>query len=154
MKNLSFGLLFLVTPLSFPALLYNADQEFTRINYPLAITLYDSVLTASADSASVLWRLARVYVCMADVSPRELKLDLYHKAEAFARRCIHADSMKSEGHTWRAAALGNIAMFEGQIRRSDFADRSKKSSIWPSNSIRVMTSRIQSLAPFTRRLAR
>jgi tetratricopeptide (TPR) repeat protein len=50
---------------------------------------------------------------MADVSPREEKLDLYRQAEAFARRCIQADSLRSEGHTWRAAALGNIAMFEG-----------------------------------------
>lgn len=107
------GFLLLVVPISSPSQLERGDQEFVRINYALAEAIYDSVLTTATDSANVLWRLARVYVCMADVSPKEDRLDLYRQAEAFANRCIHADSTKSEGHTWRAAALGNIAMFEG-----------------------------------------
>jgi len=107
------ALLLLVVPISSPSQLERGDQEFVRINYALAEAIYDSVLTSGTDSAHVLWRLARVYVCMADVSPKEDRLDLYRRAEAFANRCIHADSTKSEGHTWRAAALGNIAMFEG-----------------------------------------
>jgi tetratricopeptide (TPR) repeat protein len=99
-------------PSSF-ASLERGDQEFAVRNYPLALAVYDSVLTSSRDSAGVLWRLARVYVCLADVAPEELQLDLYRKAEAFAVRSISADSTKSEGHSWRAAALGNVAMFEG-----------------------------------------
>lgn len=83
------------------------------MNYPQAEAFYDSALNTSTDSADVLWRLARVYVCMADVAPRGERLDIYRQAEGFASRCILADSLKSEGHTWRAAALGNIAMFEG-----------------------------------------
>jgi len=113
MTSTFLGLLFFVTPISPPSSLERGDEEFARINYMLAGAIYDSVLTTSADSASVLWRLARVYVCMADVAPQDAKLDLYRQAEACAQRCIFADSMKSEGHTWRAAALGNIAMFEG-----------------------------------------
>ena len=96
-----------------PSLVDQGDKEFTRIRYPQAVDLYITALTSSADSAEALWRLARVYVCQADISPDEQKLELYRQAEAFARRCIEADSMKSEGHTWRAAALGNIAVFEG-----------------------------------------
>jgi tetratricopeptide (TPR) repeat protein len=111
--NTLVGILLLVIPASPPSSLERGDQEFARINYPLAGAIYDSVLTTSVDSADALWRLARVYVCMADVSPDDEKLDLYRQAEVFAQRCIRADSMKSEGHTWRAAALGNIAMFEG-----------------------------------------
>jgi len=98
---------------SLPSLVDQGDKEFTRIRYPQAVDLYITALTSSADSAEALWRLARVYVCQADISPDEQKLELYRQAEAFARRCIEADSMKSEGHTWRAAALGNIAVFEG-----------------------------------------
>jgi tetratricopeptide (TPR) repeat protein len=107
------GLLFLIGPISLPTSLERGDLEFVRIRYPLAEAFYDSALHTSADSADVLWRLARVYVCRADVAPQDQKLDLYRRAEGFAVRCINADSMKSEGHTWRAAALGNIAMFEG-----------------------------------------
>jgi tetratricopeptide (TPR) repeat protein len=104
------SLLFL---LSSPPSLLDGDQEFVRINYSSAAAIYHSVLTGAHDSASVLWRLARVYVCMADISPIEQQIGLYRQAEEYAQRCIHADSMISEGHAWRAAALGNIAMSEG-----------------------------------------
>jgi tetratricopeptide (TPR) repeat protein len=113
MTSTFLGFLLLVVPVSLPSSLERGDQEFARINYPLAGAIYDSVLTTSTDSVEALWRLARVYICMADVAPQDQKLDLYRQAEVFAERCILSDSMKSEGHTWRAAALGNIAMFEG-----------------------------------------
>jgi tetratricopeptide (TPR) repeat protein len=113
MTSTFFGFLLLVVPPSLPSSLGRGDQEFARINYPVAQAIYDSALSTVPDSADALWRLARVYVCMADVSPQDQKLDLYDQAETFAHRCIRADSTKSEGHTWRAAALGNIAMFEG-----------------------------------------
>ena len=106
--------IFLFVNLFFPpSAVELGDREFARINYQRAQVIYDSVLTSSADSVNALWRLARVNVCMADVAPQDQKLALYRQAEAFAHRCIQADSMKPEGHTWRAAALGNIAMFEG-----------------------------------------
>lgn len=93
--------------------LERGDEEFARRQYPLAEACYDSALSSSADSPEALWRLARLYVCMADVAPEDQELRLYRRAEAFAYRCIKADSMKPEGHTWRAAAMGNIAMAEG-----------------------------------------
>lgn len=93
--------------------LERGDEEFARRNYPLALAVYDSVLTTSTDSAGVLWRLARLYVCLADVAPEGEQLDLYRRAEEFAVRSISSDSTRSEGHSWRAAALGNVAVFEG-----------------------------------------
>lgn len=113
MASTFLGFLLLVIPISLPSSLERGDREFGLINYPRAEAIYDSALVTSTDSAGVLWRLARVYICIADVAPKDQKLDLYRQAETFARRCIYADSMKSEGHTWRAAALGNIALFEG-----------------------------------------
>ncbi len=93
--------------------LERGDEEFARRNYPLALAVYDSVLNMSPDSARVLWRLARLYVCLADVAPEDQRLELYRRAEAYAVRSISSDSTKSEGHSWRAAALGNVAVFEG-----------------------------------------
>lgn len=98
---------------SLPPSLLDGDQEFVRMNYSGAAAIYHSVLIDAPDSASVLWRLARVYVCMADVSPIEQQIDLYRQADEYAQRCVHADSLISEGYAWRAAALGNIAMSEG-----------------------------------------
>ena len=109
------SLLFVCCPLlpSSSSSLERGDQEFVSRNYPLAAAVYDSALAASGDSAGALWRLARVYVCLGDVSPEDQQLEFYRRAEAYAVRSISSDSTKSEGHTWRAVALGSVAMFEG-----------------------------------------
>ncbi len=120
------GFLLLMAPVSAPSPVERGDQEFARINYELAETIYESLLAASGDSPDVLWRLARVYVCMGDVSSEEKKLALYRQAESYARRCILADSMRSEGHTWMAAALGNIAMSAGSQAKVDLCQLIKK----------------------------
>jgi tetratricopeptide (TPR) repeat protein len=96
-----------------PASVQDGDREFLRTNYKEAAAIYDSVLTAGRDSSVVLWRLARAYVCMADVADEKDELALYRIAGWYAERSIVADSLNSDGHTWRAAALGNIAMYEG-----------------------------------------
>jgi tetratricopeptide (TPR) repeat protein len=108
-----FGLLVLLVAPSLPVSVSEGDEEFARINYPEAISKYESVLQASPASADVLWRLARVHVCMGDVAEKDKREGFYRKAEQYARQCVAADEGVSEGHTWLAAALGNIAMFEG-----------------------------------------
>ena len=102
-----------VAPHTLPATAEKGDAEFAGFRYGAAEALYVEGLVGSADNAEVLWRLARVNVCMADVADQDQRLALYRRAEEFAERCIGADSTMSEGHTWRAAALGNIAAFEG-----------------------------------------
>ena len=104
----------------------DGDEAFVRIDYPSAAAIYDSVLATSPDSAAILWRLARVYVCMADIAPRDQKTVLYRIAEQYARREILADSTLAEGHTWLAAALGNIAMFEGSKAKVAMCHEIKK----------------------------
>ena len=89
------------------------DAEFARLDYNRAGEKYDSARTLSPDSAQYLWRLARLYVCMGDVAERDRKEETYREGVAYAQRCIRADSTIAAGHTWKAAALGNIAMFEG-----------------------------------------
>ena len=79
------GLLLLASPSSL-SLLEKGDEEFARIHYSIAEAMYDSALTTSTDSTDVLWRLARLNVCKADVSPQDQKLVLYRLAAAFSRR--------------------------------------------------------------------
>jgi tetratricopeptide (TPR) repeat protein len=93
--------------------LETADREFDHMRYVRALAIYDSVLTNSTDSAAVLWRMARAWDCLADTAARERKYMLFKQAEKFARRAVRADSLNSQAHTWLAAAIGNIAMFEG-----------------------------------------
>ena len=98
---------------SLSSLLVEGDRQFAAINYPAAIACYDSVLASDSSNTNALWKIARVYVAWGEVAPDEQREQLYRKAQGFASRCITLDSVKAEGHTWRAAALGNIALFVG-----------------------------------------
>ncbi len=70
LTNLAVGLLLELMTTHPLSLIEQGDQEFARIRYQQAVDLYISALSASSDSADVLWRLARVYVCQADIAPQ------------------------------------------------------------------------------------
>ena len=109
----------MVTP---EGLLTSGDAAFFRIAYPEAISLYESALLSTPQDSRLFWRLARVYVCSAEVEEDEAKRrPLLRQAEEYARRSIASDPSLSEGHTWLAAALGYIALDAGmseQVRIS------------------------------------
>ncbi len=107
---LSLGMLARSDP---PAAVTAADEAFRRIDYPAAASAYEAVLRDMPDDPDLLWRLARVYVCMAEVEEGELQAAHLKKAEAYALECIRIAPGRSEGHTWRAAALGYIALGAG-----------------------------------------
>lgn len=96
-----------------PSLTDRGDAEFVAMDYTGAIALYEAALGAGEDSAAVLWRLARVYICRADVIPKEDQLPWYERAEQYASRSVRADPGRSEGHTWLASSLSNLAMSGG-----------------------------------------
>lgn len=106
-------LAFLVQPSDAMESLVAGDTAFFRLDYPAAITAYSSGLQQSRDDAEFLWRLARAYVCMGEVAPAERREEIFRRAEEYAVRCIRTDSLVSEGHTWRAAALGYLALHAG-----------------------------------------
>jgi tetratricopeptide (TPR) repeat protein len=90
------------------------DKAFERISYPEAVEDYQQGLQIEPDNSDLLWRLARVTVCMAEVEEDAAKRGaLLQQAEDAARRCIALDSLKSEGHTWLAGALGYRALDAG-----------------------------------------
>jgi tetratricopeptide (TPR) repeat protein len=89
------------------------DAEFVRMDYARAKILYTSTLASARDSAAILWRLARLSVCSGDVTKGDEREGCYREAVEYARRCVRADSNLAQGHTWLAASLGNVAMFEG-----------------------------------------
>ena len=86
------------------------DEAFYRIDYAGAFSLYESALEQSPNQPEILWRLARLYVCMGEVADGDRQQDFFRRAEVYSRQCIAADSTKSEGHTWLAGALGYLAL--------------------------------------------
>jgi tetratricopeptide (TPR) repeat protein len=86
------------------------DEAFYKMDYAPAVSYYATALEERPTDAGLLWRLARAYVCMAETLNDEERVELCKKAEAFAIQSIKADSTLCEGHTWRAAALGYLAL--------------------------------------------
>ena len=121
---------FIVLALLFTAehssLVEAGDVEFTDINYPAAMELYRSALEIRPEDPDIHWRLARVFVPAGEVAPKSERVELYRKAEQFARRCIELDPYKAEGHTWLATALGNRALLAGGKTKIQLANEIKK----------------------------
>jgi len=98
-----------------------ADASFFAMDYTAAITGYDVLLRSRPDDPQILWRLARAHVCLAEVQDDAQRKAMCDAAEQYARRCIQGDSLLAEGHTWRAAALGYIALGEGARRQAEIS---------------------------------
>jgi tetratricopeptide (TPR) repeat protein len=89
------------------------DDAFVKMQYREADEKYRSELAVRKDSAEVLWRIARLRVCQGDIAEESAKESWYREAAAYARRGIAADSTIGRNHTWLAASIGSIAMYEG-----------------------------------------
>jgi len=90
------------------------------------VRTYDAALERSPGHPDLLWRQARVLVCMAEDTSDEARVPLLTRAEELARRCITGDPDIAEGHTWLAAALGYRALHAGpaeQVRLTNEIER-------------------------------
>jgi tetratricopeptide (TPR) repeat protein len=89
----------------------SADDAFRRIDYQTALESYTSLQPSNPHRPDLLWRLARVLVCMGETADEPRRGEYFKSGELYARQCIALDSMSVEGHTWLAAALGYIAYY-------------------------------------------
>jgi tetratricopeptide (TPR) repeat protein len=97
------------------------DNAFASMEYETALGRYEAALQSEPGRPEILWRMARLYLCLGDVAPSAERDTLYGKAVEYARLTIAADSTAGEGHTWLAAALGSMAMNEGAKRKVQLA---------------------------------
>jgi tetratricopeptide (TPR) repeat protein len=90
------------------------DAAFVQMDYPAAVRDYEQALAEMPADPILHWRLARVYVCIAEVEEEgQRRVAALRSAETHARECIRGDSLIWEGHTWLAAALGYLALEVG-----------------------------------------
>jgi tetratricopeptide (TPR) repeat protein len=93
-----------------PATVAVGDEAFLRIDYPEAISIYETLLRERPEDPEILWRLARVYTCMAEVSEGDEAKRQLKRAEVYARECIRCAPSRAEGYTWLAGVLGYRAL--------------------------------------------
>lgn len=105
------------------------DQAFVNIDYSKAQSIYEALLNTDSTNADILWRLARLNVCIGDaINPdqKEKRDAYYEKAIDYARKCIAIDPNKAEGHTWLGASLGVMADNLGSKQKIKIAKEIKK----------------------------
>jgi tetratricopeptide (TPR) repeat protein len=107
-------------------LILRGDGAFERIDYEAARTFYEEAHQMIPEDPELLWRLARLEVCVGDMQPRADRRPYYDRAERYARACIARDSTLAIGHTWLAAALGNLAMYGGSEEKVRLSREIKK----------------------------
>ncbi|HXA01214.1 MAG TPA: hypothetical protein VNW99_04455 [Cytophagaceae bacterium] len=98
------------------------DKYFLLMRYKDAVAWYEQ----NAGLAEAQWKIARSYVCYGDIMVGAERETPYRNAEKAARRCISLDESNANGHTWLAAALGNIAVFEGSKTKVKLCNEIKK----------------------------
>lgn len=89
------------------------DAYFDLMRYRDAIAWYN----LDSSKAEAQWKIAKANICYGDVAPKEEKEQYFRAAEKAAQRSIVIDPSNNNGYTWRAAAIGNIAMYEGSTAR-------------------------------------
>jgi len=97
------------------------DEAFAAIDYQSALDRYGEALAGHPGDPDILWRVARAYVCLAEVEEGRARAAHLSRAEASARECIRADSARGEGYTWLAAALGYLALDAGTSRKLELS---------------------------------
>jgi tetratricopeptide (TPR) repeat protein len=89
------------------------DAHFARMDYPGALMAYERGLQEHPESPDLLWRIARVCVCRAEVAGEGERGEWLSRGEESARMSLRADSLRPEAYVWLAAALGYRAYYGG-----------------------------------------
>lgn len=93
------------------------DAFLSSMEYERALEAYMEGAHASSADAELLWRIARVYVLRSETALPEAAAAMLDSAESYGRRAVAADSLRAEGYTWLAGALGYKALTAGVSER-------------------------------------
>ncbi|ACF14491.1 conserved hypothetical protein [Chloroherpeton thalassium ATCC 35110] len=87
----------------------HGDEAFQKIDYDRAQAIFEKLYQRDSTSAALLWRMARLNVCMGDAisyEKREEREVYYSKAVQYGQKAIECDDKNSQAHAWLAAAYG------------------------------------------------
>jgi len=97
------------------------DRLFEQMKYKEAVAAY----APDSNMAEAQWKMARAYICYADIIKTNREY-YYNKATMAARRCIQMDPRNGAAHSWLAAALGNMAVYQGSRTKVMLCNEIKK----------------------------
>jgi tetratricopeptide (TPR) repeat protein len=147
-KGLAAGLTFVLLFLSAASVnaqdmsryITEGDAANNKFDNKTALELYQKALAEKPGDYEVLWRIAREYINMGDLLPKDQQLATYETAKTYADKAVAANPKGSMGYTQAAVALGKIALFKGVFQSIDLVKKVKEDcdkaiELNPSNAL-------------------
>lgn len=96
------------------------DREYSAMNAPLALALYEKAIASDSSNFEAQWKAARSAIDIGSYLPdASMRTAMYVKGERFARRAVSLRATDAEGHFSLARALGKMALSQsprGRVR--------------------------------------
>jgi len=95
-----------------------SEELWAKSRFEQAGTVLERALAGDPKNSALLWRLSRAYFEageLIDPEDREARLEIFGRAEQYARQCMEADPSDGECYFWLGAALGRRATTKGLI---------------------------------------
>lgn len=86
------------------------DKYFFSLDYDKALLIYKQGLERTPNDYDLNWKIARLLVNYGEVPGNEKK-SYFSEAKKYADKSIKLNSKRSEGYTFSAAAIGNLAFY-------------------------------------------
>jgi len=88
------------------------DKYFFSLEYDKAMEIYKKGLNNKPNDYELNWKIARLLVNYGEVPGNEKK-NYFNEAKKYAEKSINLNPKGSEGYTFSAAAIGNLAFYAG-----------------------------------------
>jgi tetratricopeptide (TPR) repeat protein len=106
------------------------DKESAALNPAGALAHYQEAIKLDSTNADALWKAARDAIDLGEFANASKTRDsLYHLAEEYATRGVHANPRIAETHFTLAKALGRAALTKGGREKVSYAGRVREEAL-------------------------
>ncbi len=93
--------------------LTKGDEAYKSFDNEQALKFYQEAFKLDSTNCEALWKIARAYVDLGEVSDKKTQKKDYYLAEKFARKAVTNCPYNSMAHLELAIAVGRVALMEG-----------------------------------------
>jgi tetratricopeptide (TPR) repeat protein len=101
------------------------DEAFNAFDNSEALKCYQTAVDEDSVNCEALWKLARAYVDVGEVSEKDIMESYYVKAETYARKAIAVCPDNSNAHLELAVAVGRVALMSGPKKKVNLSKEVK-----------------------------
>jgi len=93
------------------------DESYAAFDNAAALKYYQAAVTADSTACEALWKLARAYVDVGEVSEEKVRESYYLQAEKYSRKAVAVCPTAADAHLELAVAVGRVALMSGPKKK-------------------------------------